>query len=146
MWSDRLLWDTVFHFLINCAPIKIKGTRRVNGGRVMADTFLSSSGLLCLEKAGGHLVYCSAVAKGYKFFGCCVYSGFASSLSPHYPTLLRTKDKSSSWAPDHIPNTGTLSQLQGSWLGLTLTPQLSDKGGVVGVGHGSLIPRASALP
>lgn len=62
LWSDHLLWDTVFHFLINCAPIKIKGTRRVNGGRVMVATFLSVPGLLCRKKARGHLVYCFAVA------------------------------------------------------------------------------------
>lgn len=137
MWSDRLLWDTVFHFLINCAPIKIKGTGRVNGVRVMVATLLSSSGLLCRQKAGGHWVYCSDEVF---FFVYYVYSAVASSLSPRYPVLLHTEDKSSSWAPDHIPNTSTLSRLQGSRLGLALTPQLSDKGGVVGAGHGSLIP------
>lgn len=103
--------------------------------------FLSSSGLRCGKKESQRS--CALPLRRrerVKFCFVCVSEHmftllYLPSILPSYTHI----DKSSSWAP---PTTSSTHALYHGFrgLGLTLAPQLSDMGGVVGGGHGSLIP------
>lgn len=88
----------------------------MNGGRVMVAIFLSSSGLLCGKKECQRS--CALPFRRrqrVKFcFACVSEHMFTLLYLPSIQPSYTHKDKSSSWAPDHILNTCTLSRLQGS--------------------------------
>lgn len=107
----------------------------------MVAIFLSSSGppLWAERKPEVMCFTASASRKGEVLFCVCFRAHVYSALSSLYPALLHTQRQIFLMGP---PTTSSTHALYHGFrgLGLTLAPQLSDMGGVVGAGHGSLIP------